>query len=124
MPDRTRKSEKQAVPTGKSDWAALEAMTDEDAEAAALADPDSPPLGEEQTLRHMPPAKRIRFNLRLSRQEFADRYHIPLAMLVSWERQEAVPDAVAVAFLDAIAADPEGLAKALKRSSGKPEAAE
>ena len=35
-----------------------------------------------------------------------------------------VPDAVATAFLDAIAADPEGLAKALLKSVEKAQAAE
>jgi putative transcriptional regulator len=124
MPDKTRQSEKQNVPNGKTNWAALDAMTDDDAEAAALSDPDAPPLRDGQTLSPMSPAKRVRFNLRLSRQEFSDRYHIPLATIVSWERHETKPDAVATAFLDAIAADPEGLAKALARSSGKPEAAE
>jgi putative transcriptional regulator len=33
------------------DWAALDAMTDEEVEAAALADPDNPPLTEEQLAR-------------------------------------------------------------------------
>ena len=35
-----------------------------------------------------------------------------------------VPDAVAAAFLDAIAADPEGVAKALAKSRAEREAAE
>lgn len=32
---------------GRTDWARLERMTDEEAEAAALSDPDNPPLTEE-----------------------------------------------------------------------------
>lgn len=35
----------------QTDWARLHAMTDEEAEANALADPDSPPFSAEQ----MPP---------------------------------------------------------------------
>ena len=102
---------------GKTDWAALEAMTDEEAEAAALADPDAPPLIGDRPLRPMTRAKRVRFDLRLSRQEFADRYHIPLATLTAWERRGLEPDAVALAFLDAIAADAEGIANALVKST-------
>ena len=124
MSDKTRPTDAQAVTKGKTDWAALDAMTDDEIEAAALADPNSPPLTGDRSLRHMSAAKRVRFQLRLSRQEFADRYHIPLATLTAWERHELVPDAVATAFLDAIAADPEGLAKALLTSSEKAQAAE
>ena len=65
-----------------------------------------------------------RFGLRLDRQAFADRYHIPLVTLIAWERHESVPDAVAVAFLDAIAADPDGVAKALLKAKADREAAE
>ena len=102
---------------GKTDWAALEAMTDEEAEAAALADPDAPPLMGDRPLRPMTRAKRVRFGLRLSRQEFADRYHIPLATLTAWERRDLEPDAAAMAFLDPIAADAEGIANALVKST-------
>ncbi len=124
MPEKTRRSEEQVSPGGKTDWAALDAMTDEEVEAAALADPDAPPLREGQTMRRMTAAKRVRFDLRLSREEFAERYHIPLATLVAWERREFDPDAVATAFLHAIAADPEGVAKALVRWNEKAAAAE
>ena len=68
--------------------------------------------------------KRIRWTLKLTREAFAERYHIPLETLERWERYEAEPDAVAVAFLDAIDADPEGVAKALVRSAMPPTAAE
>ena len=102
---------------GNTDWAALEAMTDEEAEAAALADPDAPLLMGDRPLRPMTRVKRVRFDLRLSCQEFADRYHIPLATLTAWERRDLEPDAVAVAFLDPITADPEGIANALFKST-------
>ena len=124
MPDKTRQADAPSSPRGKTDWAALDAMTGDEAEAAALADPDAPPLREGQTMHPMAGAKRIRFRLRLSQEDFVNRFHIPLATLTAWERHELIPDAVAIAFLDAIAADPEGLAKALAKSSKKPEAAE
>ena len=78
-----RRPEGQPLPTGKTDWAALDAMTDEELEAAASADPDCPSLRDDQTLRHMARAKRTRFDLRLDRKAFAERYHIPLATLVA-----------------------------------------
>ena len=124
MSDKTRQVEPQAMPTGQTDWRALDAMTDEQAEAAALADPDAPPLASDGSLRAMTEAKRVRFELRLTRPEFADRYHIPLATLTAWERRNLEPDAVAVAFLRAIAADPEGVAKALVKSNERATAAE
>ena len=124
MPDKTRQVDSNNLPQGKTDWAALDAMTDEELEAAALADPDCPPLREGQLMRKMAAAKRIRFKLVLSQQDFADRYHIPLATLVAWERHDTEPDAVAKAFLDAIAADPEAIARALEKSAKKSEAAE
>ena len=34
-------------PRGRTDWARFDRMTDEEAEAAALADPDNPPLTDE-----------------------------------------------------------------------------
>ena len=99
-------------------------MTGEQAEAAALADPDAPPLTGDRPLRPMTGAKRVRFDLRLTRPEFADCYHIPLATLTAWERRDLEPDAVAMAFLHAIAADPDGVARALVKSTGQATVAE
>ena len=56
--------------------------------------------------------------------ELADRYHIALATLIAWEQHETEPDAVALAFMDAIAGDPEGDAKALRTPAPASEAAE
>ena len=82
-PNKDRQADSPPVPTGKTDWAALDAMTDEEAEAAALADPDAPPLRDDQTMRHMSTAMRVRFDLRLSRMDFSERYHIPAATLMA-----------------------------------------
>ena len=38
-------------PRGKTDWKRLDAMTDEEVHAAALSDPDNPPLTEEALTR-------------------------------------------------------------------------
>ena len=111
MPDKIRPSDAAA---GKTDWAALDALTDSEVEAAAAADPDCPSNVGGAHL--MARAKKLRMTMKLSQSTFSERYHIPLATLISWERHEVNPDAVALAFLDAIAADPDGIAAALARS--------
>ena len=114
MADKTRPSDARQVPSGKTDWAALDAMSDADAEAAAIADLDAQPAAS--CSHRMATAKRVRMTLKLSPQTFAERYHIPLATLLAWERHELDPDPVARAFLAAIAADPAGVAAALARA--------
>ncbi len=65
---------------------------------------------------------RILFNrLGLSVEEFAARYQVPLDLATAWHTNKIWPDPVASAYLKAIAADPEGVARAV---SGRKEAAE
>lgn len=124
MPSKTRQPDDEKGPKGRTDWPALDAMTDEEVEAAARADPDCPPLSGDRRMLRMAIVKRIRLGLLLSPSDFAARFQIPLTTLMAWERHEAEPDAVATAFLRAIAADPEALARALSRSPDQPAAAE
>jgi putative transcriptional regulator len=124
MPRTTRQDNQGSPPQGETDWDALDAMTDEEAQAAALADPDAPPLSEGRQMHPLAKVKRIRWRLKLTREAFAERYHIPVETVERWERYEVQPDAVAVAFLDAIASDPDGVANALARSVIPPTAAE
>lgn len=119
MPDRTRKSDAAAPAAGKTDWSALDQMSGDEIESAALADPDAPPLPEGKPMRKMARVKRLRLALRLSQSEFATRYRIPLEILVAWERHDSEPDAVARAFLDAISADAEGVARALAAAAAE-----
>lgn len=97
------------------DWAAFDALTDEEVMAAALSDPDAQPMTPEQLARMKPVAlsKRIRWTLCISREEFASRFHIPLDLVIAWERYEAAPDQVAAAYLAVIAADPAAAERAL-----------
>lgn len=55
-------------------------------EGEPVFDPENPPLTTEQLARMRPlsPAKRLRWSLGLSREEFAHRYQIPLATLQDW----------------------------------------
>ena len=101
--------------SGKTDWAALDAMTDEETEAAALADPDNPPWTDQQLARakRVSFVKHLRLKLHLGRSSFASRFHIDEALIKAWERHESEPDAMAMAYLRVIAADPDGVAKTL-----------
>jgi putative transcriptional regulator len=92
------------------------AMTDAEIEQSALTDPDNPPLTEEQlrNMKRRPRAFIIRRALNLTQEEFAARYRIPLGTLRDWEQGRTEPDAPARAYLQAIAGDPEAVAKALE----------
>ena len=99
------------------DWAAFDAMTDEDVHAAALADPYAQPLTEEQLAQMKPVcrARIVRMKLRLTQEQLAERYGIPLATLRDWERYRSEPDPAAQSYIEAIAAFPEGIAEALRK---------
>lgn len=90
-------------------WQRLDAMTDEEITAAALTDPDNPPLTPDQLARVRRPslAKKVRHKLRLGRETFAAAYGIPLGVLRAWERHEAEPTATELAYLRLIEREPE-----------------
>ena len=62
-----------------------------------------------------PDVRAIRKQLRMSQQEFANAYAIPLSTLKGWEQGRRQPDATAAAFLNVIARLPEQIQKALQR---------
>ena len=107
---KTRESEP------KFDWSAVDALTEEQIHAAALADPDAQPLTEERLakMRPVPRMKTLRRALKLSLEEFAERFHIPAGMLRDWEQGRSEPDAVARAYLRVIAREPEKVRCALE----------
>lgn len=98
-----------------TDWAYIDAMTDAEADANVLADPDNPPMTQEQlrAASRMPQVRVIRRALRLTKEEFAERYRIPLGTLRDWEQGRSQPDAPARAYLKVIATDPQRTAAAL-----------
>ncbi len=112
LPDGTTRP----FPPDETNWAALRAMTDEEIEAAALADPDNPPLTPERQarLRPVPQVKVMRRALHLTQEEFAARFRIPLGTLRDWEQGKSEPDQAARAYLTVIARDPESVRKALE----------
>jgi putative transcriptional regulator len=99
----------------KHDWSRVDAMTDEERHAAAMADPDARPMTEAEWAR-MKPVPRvsiIRRAFRLSQEEFAAQFHIPVGTLRDWEQGRKEPDAAAKAYLRVIASEPETVRKAL-----------
>lgn len=97
------------------DWSRLDAMTDEERHAAALADPDAGPLSDADMdrMKPTPRLKIIRRALGLTQEAFAARYQIPLGTLRDWEQGAKQPDQAARAYLRAIAGDPDGVRRAL-----------
>lgn len=91
-------------------------MTEAEIEAAAWADPDARPLTPEERakVRRVPRVKTLGRALRLTQEEFAARYKIPLGTLRDWEQGRFEPDAPARAYLHVIASDPEGVRRALQ----------
>ncbi|MFC4311759.1 helix-turn-helix domain-containing protein [Steroidobacter flavus] len=86
----------------------LNGISDEKAEAQALADPDNPPLTEGQ-LSRMALAREVRLvreKTGLSQPQFAARYHIGLARLRDFEQARSEPDFVVRVFLRMILEDP------------------
>src|SRR5208337_926462 len=99
------------------DWSRFDAMTDERRHAAALADPDAQPLTEAEA-REMKPVSRVkllRVRLKLTQEQFAKRYGIPITTLRDWEQNRSQPDQAVQSYIFAIDGDPEGVAKALSK---------
>jgi len=104
------------LPPERTDWAALDAMTEEEINAAALDDPDNPPLTPERAahLKRVPQVKVMRRALGLTQEEFSARFRIPLGTLRDWEQGKTEPDQAARAYLTVIAREPEAVRRALE----------
>jgi putative transcriptional regulator len=106
--------------TANHDWRRFDALTDDEAHAAALADPDAQPLTEEglRRMKRVPRALTLRRALGLTQEEFAARYHIPIGTLRDWEQGRSEPDPPARAYLHVIARDPDGVRRAFEAGPG------
>ncbi|QJE71928.1 helix-turn-helix domain-containing protein [Aerophototrophica crusticola] len=100
---------------GKTDWDRLRRMTEAEAEAAALADPDAQPLsaGALSTGRFGRRVRLLRERMGLSQQAFASAFHIPVGTVRDWEQGRGTPDATARAFITLVEHDPEAARRAL-----------
>ena len=111
-----RKATAKTPAASEHDWSRLDAMTAAEKHAAAVSDPDNPPLTEEdmRRMKRTPRAKIIRRALSLTQEEFAARYRIPVGTLRDWEQGRSEPDEAASAYLMVIAREPEMVRKALE----------
>jgi putative transcriptional regulator len=103
------------LPRGDTDWAQLDALTDEEVMAAARSDPDAQPLNLEQLkgMRRVSRVKVLRQRLGMTQAEFAQAFHLPITTLRDWEQHHSAPDAPARALLLAIERDPEVMRRLL-----------
>jgi putative transcriptional regulator len=108
-------------PETDTDWDAIDALTDEELTAAALADPDAQPIprGSDEELaklglHRLVNVKKLRERLGLTQEAFAATYRIPVGTLRDWEQCRKNPDAPARAYLMVIARNPEAVAEWLR----------
>jgi putative transcriptional regulator len=115
MPDG---STRPYVSSTKTDWARLQAMTEEEIEANALSDHDNTPLTAEELarMRRVPDPRRIRERLKLTQEQFAEKFEIPLGTLRDWEQGVSLPDRAARTLLRVIEQDPDAVINALART--------
>lgn len=107
------------LPRGETDWARVNAMTDEEVMAAALSDPDAQPLDPEALakMRRVSPVKVLRQRLGMTQTEFAEAFLLPISTLRDWEQHRSIPDAPARALLRAIDRDPETMRRLLSEAA-------
>jgi putative transcriptional regulator len=93
----------------------VDTRSEEEIYAAALNDPDAQPLTPElwATMTRRPRTVLIRHRMKLSQEEFAERFRIPLGTLRDWEQGRKEPDAAARAYLTVIGKNPEAVLAAL-----------
>jgi putative transcriptional regulator len=98
-----------------TDWAAVEALTDDQIAAAVADDPDAAPTPVQATpgLTPIVNVKRLRERLALTQEAFAAAYRIPVGTLRDWEQRRKLPDAPARAYLTVIARNPRAVAELL-----------
>ena len=102
-----------------TDWAAVDALTDEQIEAAVRDDPDAAPINffEQPGFIRIPNVKKLRERLGLTQETFAATYRIPVGTLRDWEQCRKFPDAPARAYLTVIAKNPAAVAQMLSESA-------
>src|SRR5215510_14648899 len=90
-------------------------LTEEEINAAALTDPRQPPRTPEREkhLKRVPQVKVMRRALKLTQEEFAARFRIPLGTLRDWEQGKTEPDQAARAYLRVIGRNPKAVLEAL-----------
>jgi putative transcriptional regulator len=102
-------------PPDETDWARVDALTEDEINAAAAADPDAPPLSEEDLaeFRSVIDPKAVRAATGLTQEEFARTFALPLGTVRDWEQHRSRPDRAAENYLRVIATNPEAAKQAV-----------
>ncbi|MDA1192574.1 MAG: transcriptional regulator [Candidatus Poribacteria bacterium] len=103
-------------------WRKFDALTDEEVEQQRREDPDAPDPDKASRMRPVALSRRIRFRLGMSQATFAETYALSLQTLKRWERYEHEPSKAHTAYLYAIDAMPEAVAKAVADGLAKQKA--
>jgi len=92
-------------------------MSEADRQRAARSDPDCPPATKAQLARaqRVPNVRALRQKLKLTQEEFAARFHLPLGTVRDWEQGAHRPDKAARVLLTVIAKDPDAVTRALEK---------
>jgi putative transcriptional regulator len=119
MSTEKQKPLRHAAKKHEPDWAALEALTDEEIKAQIAADPDvAPELDwslDDPKVRIMVPTdvKAIRAKFGLSQEKFAKTFALSLATLRDWEQERRMPHGPARTLLQIIDREPAAVRRAL-----------
>ena len=119
MSTKKQKPPRPAAKKHEPDWAALEALTDEEIAAQIAADSDVAPEWDwpldDPRVRIMVPTdvKAIRAKFGLSQQRFAKTFALKLATLRDWEQERRMPHGPARTLLQIIDREPEAVRRAL-----------
>ena len=100
---------------GAFDWGPFDAMTNEERHTAALSDPDAQPSkeGDWAPEKLVPRTITLRRAFKLTQEQFAEQFGIPIGTLRDWEQRRKEPDAAARAYLRVIAAEPDMVRRVL-----------
>lgn len=84
---------------------------------ASAVDDELPPMTEEEfsRVKIVPRVKSIRRVLKLTQEQFSQRYGIPLGTLRDWEQGAKEPDTTAKSYIRCIMGDAEAVARAYVR---------
>jgi putative transcriptional regulator len=97
----------------------FEAMTDAEISAAALSDPDCPPLTEEQLARmkRVTIARSARWRSGMTQQAFADAFGFTLGRLRDLEQGRTQPDKATESYLRLIREDAKAVIEMLAKAA-------
>lgn len=97
----------------------FQAMTDEERQAAALSDPDSPPLTEEQlaSMKRITLARSARWRSGMTQQAFAEAFGFTLGRLRDLEQGRTQPDRATESYLRLIREDAKAVIDMLARAA-------